>query len=167
MNYSDVQSSQYLTFQVAAETYGVSIKRVHGILKHMPVTPVPGSSPFVRGVFNHGGIITPVIDLAARLGLGETTVTRGTCFILVGAAHEDEELPMGLMVHAVTDVIDVETKDIQPPPDFGTRVHLDYLEGLTRRGDGFTVLLSVDRFLTANELLELRAHARGDLAEGN
>lgn len=167
MNFSDVQSSQYLTFEIASETYAVSILRVHGILEHMPVTPVPGSSPFIRGVFNHGGIVTPVIDLAARLGLGQTRLTRRTCFILVGATHEDEELPIGLMVDAVTDVVDVARADIQSPPDFGSHVRLDYLEGLTRTDDGFTVLLSVDRFLTANELLEIRAHAQGEQAGPN
>jgi purine-binding chemotaxis protein CheW len=112
-------------------------------------------------VFNHGGVITPVVDLAARLGLRESPVTRRTCFILVGAAYEEEELPIGLMVDAVTEVVEVATKDIQPPPDFGTRVRLDYLEGLTRTDDGFTVILSVDRFLNASELLEVRGHARG------
>jgi purine-binding chemotaxis protein CheW len=128
---------------------------------------VPGSSSFVRGVFNHGGVVTPVIDLAARLGLGKSPVTRRTCLILVGAPYEEEVLPIGLLVDAVTDVVDVAITDIQPPPDFGTRARLDYLEGLTRTDDGFTVLLSVDRFFTANELLEVRGHARGEGAEAN
>ena len=154
MNRSD-SASQYLTFQVATERFAVSIERVRGILEYLPVTPVPGSSRFVRGVFNYGGIVTPVVDLGARLGLGETSVTERTCFIIVATTHEDEELPMGLMVDAVTDVVDVSATSIQPPPDFGARVRLDYLEGLTLTDDGFTALLSVDRFLTADELLEL------------
>lgn len=164
-NSQEHSSSQYLTFELAADKYAIPILRVHGILEHLPVTPVPGSSPFIHGVFNHGGIITPVVDLAARLGLGQTAVTRRTCFVLVGAAYEEEELPIGLMVDAVRDVVDIDTKDLQPPPDFGAKVRLDYLEGLASTGEGFTVILSVDRFLTAGELLEVRSQARAGYAE--
>lgn len=98
--------------------------------------------------------------LGARLGLGHSAVTRDTCFVLIGAAYEQEKLPIGLMVDAVSDVIDIEAADIQPPPDFGTRVRLDYLDGLTYIDDALTVIFSVDRFLTAGELLEVRGHAR-------
>ena len=85
------------------------------------MTPVPGGASFVKGVFNHGGGVTPVVDLGARLGFGESAVTRRTCFILVGAACADEELPIGLMVDGVKDVLELEPGEIQPPPDFGTR----------------------------------------------
>jgi len=121
----------------------------------------------MKGVFNHGGVVIPVVDLAARLALGATAITHRTCFILVGAAWEEEELSIGLMVDGVTDVVDIEAKDIQLPPDFGTRIRLDYLDGLTRTEGGFTILLSIDRFLTADELLEVRGHSREDNSQEN
>jgi purine-binding chemotaxis protein CheW len=162
MNLTDRETSQYLTFRIGADHYAVPIQRVHGIVEHTAVTPVPGSASFIKGVFNHGGVVTPVVDLGARLGFGHTGVTRETCFVLIGASYQKEELPIGLMVDAVSDVIDIESGDIQPPPDFGTRVRLDYLDGLTHTDDGFTILFSVDRFLTAEELLEMRGHTRAE-----
>lgn len=148
-------SSQYLTFEVDREQYALPILRVRAILEYQPMTRVPGSSPFVAGVFNHGGAVTPVVDLAARLGLGQTTLTSRTCLILVGLDYQGDELPIGLMVESVRDVVDIRSEEILPAPDFGARIRLDYLAGLTLANDGFTALLDVDHFLAAEELLEI------------
>ena len=148
-------SSQYLTFEVDREQYALPILRVRAILEYQPMTRVPGSSPFVAGVFNHGGAVTPVVDLAARLGLGQTTLTNRTCLILVGLDYQGDELPIGLMVESVRDVVDIRSEEILPAPDFGARIRLDYLAGLTLANDGFTALLDVDHFLAAEELLEI------------
>jgi purine-binding chemotaxis protein CheW len=148
-------SSQYLTFDVDRERYALPILRVRGILEYQPMTRVPGSSPFVAGVFNNAGAVTPVIDLAARLGLGKTPLTNRTCLILVGLDYEGGELPIGLMVESVRDVLEIHGEEILPAPDFGSRIRLDYLAGLTRAAGGFTALLDVDRFLAAEELLEI------------
>lgn len=156
------QSTQYLTFEVGRDRYALPLLRVHGIVEQTPVTPVPGSASFVRGVFNHGGVITPVVDLGARLGLGHTNAGRRTCFILVGASYEGEELPIGLLVDSVTDVCDIDASDVQPAPDFGNRIRLDYLAGLARSEEGFTVIFNVDGFLSADELLAMRDHTRGE-----
>src|SRR6185503_17357567 len=155
MNAVEMQSAQYLTFDLDNDRYALSVARVRAILEYQPMTPVPGSSTFVSGVFNHGGEVTPVIDLAARLGLGRTPLTSRTCLILVHADYQGDSLPIGLMVEAVREVIDVRAEDVQPAPDFGPRIRLDYLAGLARSADGFTVLFDVDRFLSAEELLEV------------
>ena len=155
MSNTESQSLQYLTFDMDEERYALAIRRVHAILEYRSMTPVPGSSPFVAGVFNHGGAVTPVIDLAMRLGLGMTPLTSRTCFILVGAECHGEELPIGLMVEKVHEVIDIRREEIVSRPDFGSRIRLDYLAGLARSDDGFTALLDVDHFLTADELLEI------------
>ena len=156
------ESTQYLTFEIGKDRYALPLLRVHGIVEQTLVTPVPGSASFVKGVFNHGGVITPVIDLGARLGLGHTAAGRRACFILVGAAYEGEELPIGLLVDGVTNVCEISTSDVQPAPDFGNRIKLDYLAGLARSEDGFTVMFDVDGFLTADEVLAMREHVRGE-----
>ena len=148
-------SFQYLTFDVDRERYALPILRVRAILEYQPMTRVPGSSPFLAGVFNHAGAVTPVVDLAARLGLGTTPLTSRTCLILVGVDYQGEELPMGLMVESVCDVVDIRADEVLPAPEFGSRVRLDYLAGLSLANDGFTALLDVDRFLAAEELLEI------------
>ena len=151
----EIVMNQYLTFDVAEHAFAMPLLRVREILEHRPLTRVPGSSDFVAGVFNHGGVVLPVVDLAAKFGKGTTETTRRTCIVVVGAEHGSDELPIGLLVGSVREVLDVGSDAVEPPPDFGARIRLDYLDGLVRRDHGFVTILNADKFLTAAELLEI------------
>ena len=75
---------------------------------------------------------------------------------------------MGLIVDAVSQVMELSADDIQPVPDFGTRVKIDYLIGMAQSGRKFALLLDVDKVLTTEELHDLRevsAYAENALAQ--
>jgi purine-binding chemotaxis protein CheW len=159
---------QHLTFRVAGEEYAVGIMQVREILQYGTVTKVPGTPPSVRGVLNLRGSVIPVIDLAVKFGLPESVVTKRSCVVIVEVTLEAEKTVMGLMVDAVSQVMDLDQNQIQPPPAFGTQVKIDYLTGMGESGNKFVLLLDLERALTVNELkaAELAEAEAAAAAEG-
>ena len=110
--------------------------------------------PWVRGVMNLRGSVVPVIDLTVKFGLPESPVTNRTCIVIAEVALDGEPAVMGIVVDAVSQVLELSPADIEPPPAFGTSVRVDYLLGLGKFGDRFVLLLDIDRVLSAAELLK-------------
>ena len=146
------EQTQFLTFQLAEESYAVSILRVKEIIEYDTVTRVPNLPSSIRGVINLRGAVVPVVDLAVRFGLRDCQVTKSTCVIIAEVEAGGERLVMGLMADAVSQVIDLPAADIEPPPAFGTRVRADFLEGLGKIGKKFVLILNLDRALSSAEL---------------
>jgi purine-binding chemotaxis protein CheW len=149
--------SQYLTFQLAGEEYAVEILRVREILRFEEVTRVPTAPAAIRGVLNLRGSVVPVVDLAVRMGLAETPVTRRTCIVIVEVALAGTPVVMGVMAEAVSQVMDIQPGDVEPPPPFGPRVRVEFLRGLARMGERFALLLDLDLLLSteAEQVLEM------------
>lgn len=153
-----------LRFRVGNDTFALPIGRVLQIVERRPVTRVPHLSSTIAGVFNHDGVITPLVDLATKFHVERSVSQQRASILLVYTDHCGATAPIGLLTDAVIDVVPVRTDSIEPAPSFGARVRLDYLAGVVKLGDAFTLVLDVDRFLTAAELLELDA-AREPLTE--
>jgi len=149
----DVQ--QYLTFMIAGEEYAVSILKVKEIIEYDTVTEVPKTPEWVRGVINLRGSVVPVIDLAPKFRLAPSVVGKLTCIVITEVQCEGEATVMGIMADSVRQVIDLKPKDIEEPPNFGTRVKIDYLLGMARSGKKFCLILDTEKVLSTEELLEL------------
>jgi purine-binding chemotaxis protein CheW len=149
-----VDQSQFLTFYLAGEEYGIGILRVKEILEYDTVTPVPQTPPAIRGVINLRGSVVPVVDLAAKFGLPPSPLAKRTCIVIVEVNLAGRETVMGLLVDAVSQVMDLTAGDIEPPPAFGTAVKVDYLQAMGKVGKKFVLLLDVDKVLAAPELLQ-------------
>jgi purine-binding chemotaxis protein CheW len=158
------EQGQYLGLFVADEEYAIGILKVKEILQFEAITKVPGAPPSIRGVTNVRGSVVPVVDLAVRFSLPETAVTNRTCIVIVEVDLDGERTVMGVMADSVSQVVDLGVDDIQPPPSFGTRVHIDYLLGMGRSGKKFIMILDIDRILTLDELLEV-TKLQGDSLE--
>jgi purine-binding chemotaxis protein CheW len=147
------QSEQYLAFTVAGEEYAISVLHVREITQFERLTRVPAAPACVRGVMNLRGAVVPVVDLAVKLGLPESRVTKLTCVVIVDVAFGEEHTQMGILADSVSQVIELGPADIEPPPPFGTRVRVEYLVGLGRLDGAFLVILDVDRLLSIDDLL--------------
>ncbi|MCP3057687.1 chemotaxis protein CheW [Myxococcus sp. K38C18041901] len=147
--------SNFLSFMLAGEEYGVGILRVREIIEHRPITRVPGMPAAVQGVINLRGSVVPVVDLAVKFGLPPRPITRWTCFVIVEVSLDGRQSAMGLLADSVSEVLELGPEDIEQPPAFGTRVRLDFLLGLGRHEDTFILLLDLDRLLSVAELLSL------------
>jgi purine-binding chemotaxis protein CheW len=150
---TEIDSTQYLTFALAADEYAISVLRVKEIIKHDTLTQVPGTPAWVRGVVNLRGGAVPVVDLAVKFGLPVRPVSPRTCIVVVETMLLGEEAVMGLMADSVSQVIDIPASEIQAPPAFGTRVKVDYLKGMGRTGTKFVLMLDVDKVLSTDELI--------------
>jgi purine-binding chemotaxis protein CheW len=148
-----VAQQQYLTYFLADEEYAVSIQKVKEIIEYSSVTKVPKVPRWIRGVINLRGNVVPVVDLAVRFELDERPTTKTTCIVIVEVQQDAENTVMGVIADAVNQVIELNAQDIEQPPAFGTRVRLEYLQGMGKLGKKFALILNIDRVLSAAELL--------------
>ena len=141
--------SQYLTFALGGEEYGVEILKVQEIRGYTSITPIPNTPPHIKGVMNLRGAIVPVVDLRSTLAMPATEYSPFSVIIVVTVGTR----VMGLIVDAVSDVLDVARTDIHSTPDFGTRIDARFIQGMARVGDKLVVLLDIDRVLVGEEVL--------------
>lgn len=151
----DVKGSQFLTFALADEEYGVDILRVQEIKGWTPVTRVPNTPDYVRGVLNLRGTIVPIVDMRARFNLEEVEYTPVTVIIVLAVASGEERRVIGIVVDAVSDVLNVSADDIKPPPDFGAKVNIEFINGLATIDDHMVMLMDADKLVTSEEMSEL------------
>ena len=137
--------SQYLTFRLAQEEYGVEILKVQEIKGYSAITPIPNTPSYLKGVMNLRGTIVPVVDLRSKFAMNEAEYNQFTVIIVVKVAAK----VMGLIVDAVSDVLNIPNTDIQPTPDFGSEVDARYINGMAKAGDKLVVLLDIDRVMNA------------------
>ena len=139
---------QYLTFQLAGEEFAFGILRVKEILEYDTITRVPNAPVTVRGVINLRGSVVPVVDLGLLFGLPATAVTKRSCIVIVEARVDEQDLVMGVLADAVSQVMDLAPDAIEPPPAFGSRVRVEYLVGMGKvDARKFVLILDIDRLL--------------------
>jgi purine-binding chemotaxis protein CheW len=149
---ADADANQYLTFSLADEEYGVDILRVQEIKGWTPVTQIPNAPRFLKGVLNLRGVIVPIVDLRMRFNLEAIEYTPTTVVIVLSLVTEGRERTFGVVVDAVSDVLNIATADIRPKPDFGTVVDADFISGLASVDKSMVMLLDIDRLLRPDEL---------------
>lgn len=147
-------SSQFLTFLLGEEQYGVEILKVQEIKGYSAITPIPNTPPHIKGVINLRGTVVPVVDLRAKFSLDAAEYNKFTVIIVVTVG----EKIIGMLVDAVSDVLDIAASDIRSTPDLGVRVDTRFIGGMATIGERMTVLLDIDRLLSADE-----AAAQGSL----
>ena len=157
--------AQYLSFSLRETEYAIGILKVKEILQFEQATRVPSTPRSVRGVINLRGQVVPVVDLAAKFGLGETAPTRLTCILIVEALVEGAATVVGILADSVQEVIELGNDDVEATPAFGTQVKVDFLLGVGKVGKRFVLLLDVDRVISADEREFAREVAGGAPAE--
>lgn len=150
------QTDQYLTFMLAGEEYGVDILRVQEIKGWDTVTPLPNTPHYVKGVINLRGTIVPIIDLRERFAMppmpyGPTTVIIVLKVLETSAEGDESERITGVVVDSVSDVRNLPTADVQPPPSVG-HGGVSGVKGLSHVDDHLLILLDIDKLLSTNSL---------------
>jgi purine-binding chemotaxis protein CheW len=150
--------SQFLTFQLGDELYGVDILRVQEIKGYTTVTKIPNMPPHIKGVLNLRGTIVPIVELRTKFSMPTIDYTMFTVIVVVVV----KEKIMGLVVDAVSDVLNIDKKDIQPPPQFGAKVDVSFLNGIGKSGDKLVALLDMDRLLSDDDMQDAAMAAGAD-----
>lgn len=142
-------ANMYLSFKLDDEVFGVSIGRVREVLTFTKLTPVPCTPSHVRGVINLRGLVVPVVDLKTKFGIGVTESSLSTCVVIVTVEFTGEDLVVGFLADSLQEVFDLDSSDIEPSPRMGTRINPEFIMGMGKRQDDFTILLDVDKLFTA------------------
>ena len=153
------KEGKYLTFSLAGEEYGIGILKVKEIIGMMNITPVPQTPEFVKGVINLRGKVIPVVDLRLRFALEAAAYTERTCIIVVEVAGANGSVMMGIVVDAVSEVLNIRGADIENTPAFGVRLNTDFILGMAKAAGGIKILLDIDRVLSSEDLVAVRRAA--------
>ncbi|CAI6027286.1 chemotaxis protein CheW [Cohnella sp. JJ-181] len=141
-----------IVFTLAHEEYGIEVDKVRTIERMTPVTRVPKTPAFVKGVINLRGVVVPVIDLRSRFGLQEAEATENSRIIIVAA----NELEVGFIVDSANDVIDLNTDMVENPPEVVGGIKAKYLSGVAKFGeDRLLILLNLSEVLNRSEIIQL------------
>ena len=146
---------KYLTFSLAQEEYGIGILKVKEIIGMMPITVVPRTPGFIKGVINLRGKVIPVIDLRKRFDFPVASHDKNTRLLIITVGKQ----LLGLEVDEVTEVISLHVKDIKPPPQVVNGVGAEFLVGVCLAKDSLIMLLNLDKILTDRESSELSTMA--------
>ncbi len=149
---TDHLGGKYLTFKLGDEEYGVEILKVREINGIMDITAVPQMPAYMKGVINLRGKVIPVIDLRLKFGLEEIEHTDQTCIIVVDVGRE-----IGTIVDTVSEVLDVDGSDIEPPPALGGSVDTSFILGMGKVNEEVKILLDIDQVLTTADLQNVAA----------
>jgi len=145
---------QLVGFVIGKEQFGVDILSVQEIIRSAPITAVPNSPEFIEGVINLRGSIIPVIDLRKRLNLHKGKEAEPVTWILI--INVDERVT-GFIVDAVTKVLKIQKKTIEPPPDIVVAgLKSQYIHGVCEIDTGLLILLDFSRILQIGEVRKLR-----------
>jgi purine-binding chemotaxis protein CheW len=153
----DSRAGKYLTFQLGNEEFGTGVLKVREIMKLQEITAVPQTPPFVKGVINLRGRVIPVIDLRMKFSLPPQEYTEHTCIVVVRALSPAGEVPMGIIVDGVVEVLTLTPADIEDTPDFGHGAATPYLLGMAKAKGRVRILLDMDQVLSGPELQGLDA----------
>jgi purine-binding chemotaxis protein CheW len=159
-------AQQYLTFMLGSDMFAVGTMSVKEIIEYGQLTAVPMMPSFIRGVINLRGAVVPVIDLGARLGRAAGDVTRRTSIVIVEVDGEDGQQDIGVVVDAVSAVLEIDPSDIEPAPAFGARIRADFMAGMGKVNGRFVILLDVGKVLSVDDIATLAAAAGQERADG-
>jgi purine-binding chemotaxis protein CheW len=155
-------ADEYLTFFIAGEEYGVTLKRVREVIRYETVTRVPGVPALIRGVTNLRGSVVPVIDLAIKFRLPEIPITSRACIVLVELGVAGTSALMGLITEEVGQVLGLAEGELLPAPSFGTPIRSEFISGMAPVGKKFAVMLDIERLLSPSELLDVASSSPTD-----
>lgn len=148
---SDTQAEQFLTFELAGESYGIDILKILEIRGWEPVRVIPKTPGFIKGALNLRGSIVPIIDLRERFGMEKTEYSPVTVVIVLCVESSQDSCVMGIVADAVSDVLDIKQAEIKDSPKLGSKIDTRYMRGIYVGEKHMVMLLDVDKLLDSEE----------------
>ena len=149
---------EFLSFGLSDGIYAIPLRQVREIVGLPPITRLPNTPSFLRGVISLRGTIIPVVDLREQLELTVAPYTKFTIAIIVEAVGA----VVGLIVDSALDVVSLDPQQRESlPKNFSPHVRAEFLAGLAHNGAQTLVLLDVERILTDEQRGILRERLVG------
>ncbi len=152
---SDNPMEQFLTFDLAGESYGIEILKVQEIRGWESIRKLPNTPNFVKGALNLRGSIVPIIDLRERFGMDTVEYSAMTVVIVMSIRTDNSTCTMGIVADAVSDVLDIKLNEIKDSPNLGSKINTRYIRGMYVGKKNMILLLDVDKLLNPEEFGEM------------
>lgn len=144
--------NEFLTFRLGGEEYGIDILKVQEIRGYDAVTRIASAPAFLKGVMNLRGVIVPIVDLRLKFALGEARYDSFTVVIILNVAGR----VVGAVVDSVSDVLELEEKQIKPAPEFNSLLDAGYITGLgtvqSSEGERLLILVDIERLMSSPDM---------------
>ena len=141
-------ASEYLTFRLSTESYGIDILKVQEIRGYDSVTRIANTPDFIKGVINLRGVIVPIVDLRLKFAVGEATYHEFTVVIIINVLGK----VIGIVVDGVSDVVALPAESIKPAPELGAALDTRYITGIGTAGDEMLILIDIEKMMGSDEL---------------
>lgn len=145
------RAGKYLTFSLGVEQYGFGILNVKEIIGMMPVTALPQSPDYLKGVINLRGKVIPIVDLRKKFAMPAQEETERTCIIVVEVTHQGTHSLTGLVVDSVSEVLNIKEENIEDTPTFGGNNYSQAILGMAKENSGVKILLDIDKTLAGSD----------------
>lgn len=139
--------TEWVTFRLDAEKYGIDVMRVREVLRNTEIAPVPGTPDFVLGIINLRGNVVTVIDTRKRFGMPPKAIDEASRIVILEAGDE----VVGMMVDSVAEVVDLRASSIETAPNVGNDESAKFIQGVSNRDDGLLILVDLNKLLTDRE----------------
>src|SRR6267154_509196 len=130
-NTKAVKVNEFLTFKLGGQEYGIDILKVQEIRGYDAVTRIANAPAFIKGVVNLRGVIVPIVDLRVKFAVGE-------------------------VVDSVSDVLELDEKQIKPAPEFNSLLDTGYITGLgtveSAEGERLLILVDIERLMSSPDM---------------
>ena len=146
----------YLSFKLGEEVFAINVSKVLNILEMKPITKVPKSPDYLKGVINLRGTVLPVVDLRLKFGLPENKITVDTNIIVLSIEKENEEIMVGILIDSVREVLEFKTEEIAPSHAIGTKYNAGFIKGMWRVDENFIMILDIDRVFSIEEIIDFK-----------
>ncbi len=140
--------SEYLTFMLDKETYGIDILKVQEIRGYDTVTHIANAPDFMKGVINLRGVIVPIVDMRIKFKLGDPTYHEFTVVIIMNVLDRI----IGMVVDSVSDVVTLTPEQIRPAPEMGAALDTHYITGLGTQNDQMLILVDIEKLMSSEEM---------------
>ncbi len=148
-----VEDEKFLVFLLGGNNYGVPILDVSEINGLMPITPLPKAPKYFKGVINLRGSVIPVMDLRLKFGMEEKEHDEQTCIIIIKPSENTKHV--GLIVDTVSEVFDLPSSQIEPPPNYGESQEEAFLSGIGKAKDKLVMLVDIKKIINEHEVINL------------
>jgi purine-binding chemotaxis protein CheW len=150
-----VSSGEYLTFTLGHEEYGIDILKVQEIRGYETPTRIANAPAFIKGVINLRGVIVPIIDLRIKFNLADPTYDQFTVVIILNIGKR----VVGAVVDGVSDVIQLDTENLRPAPEFGSILDTRYILGLGTLDNRMIIVVDIESLMSSEEMALMDAAA--------
>lgn len=153
--FKEQKDGKFLTFILDENDYGVPILNVSEIIGITPITPVPKTPNFIKGVINLRGKIIPVMDLRLKFEMIERAYDQNTCIIIINLEVKGLAKQIGIVVDIVSEVNNIPASEIEEPPSYGNENKYSFISGVGKIKEKVVMLLDIEKAIFAEEIMHL------------